>query len=231
MKKMQLAFPGLMILAQLLAGCATFKSDLHEKYTATPTRNLEADPVSVLFIFSHSHQTRGLDAIPKLDKQHERISGFDDFFQDALNEFSNIQKYATFTEYAADVNDPARRALKDSLMQCHDFVIKLKFRREKSFAKHFLGTLTTSLSLTLLPIPYQNTYSTTVELFDAQQHLLKTYSRSAALKKWVQTFLIFIYPFHPEQRKKEELYVAFLHDFFRQIESEKILEKRSPGNE
>lgn len=225
MKKMQLVFPGLMILAQLLAGCATFKSDLRGKYPAAPVRNLGADPVSVLFIFSHSRQTRGLDAIPKLEKQHERLTGFDDFFQDALNEFSNIQSYATFTEYAADVNDPARRALKDSLIHQHDFIIKLKFRREKSFAKHFLGTLTTSLSLTLLPIPYQNTYSTTVELFDAQQHLLKTYTRSATLTKWVQSLLILVYPFHPEQRKKEELYVAFLHDIFRQMESEKILKK------
>ena len=40
-----------------------------------------------------------------------------------------------------------------------------------------------------------------------------------------RTLLIFVYPFHPEQRKKEELYVEFLHDIFKQIEKENILKK------
>lgn len=228
MKAFSLIVLGLAFcLAQLMTGCATFKSDLRGKSVAAPTRNYGADPVSVLFIFSHFRQTRGLDAIPKLDKQHERIFGFDDFFQDALNEFSNIQNYATFTEYASDVNDPARRVQKDSLMHCHDFIIKLKFMREKSFTKNFLGMIASSISLTVLPIPYNYAYSITVEVF-SQNHLLKNYTRSASLTKWVQTLLIFIYPFHPAQRKKEELYVEFLHDIFRQIETEKIL-KKSPG--
>jgi hypothetical protein len=214
-----------LTITQLITGCATFKSDLSGKYVAASAKNYGAEQVSVLFIFSHFRQTRGLDAIPKLDKQQERVYGFDDFFQDALNEFSNIKSYATFTEYASDVNDPARRVLKDSLMHRHDFIIKLKFRREKSFAKNFLGTIVSSISLTLFPIPYTYTYSTMVEVYDSQNHLLKTYARSASLTKWVQTLLIFIYPFHPEQRKKEELYVEFLHDIFKQIETEKILKK------
>lgn len=227
MKTCQLLWVALILAAlQWLAGCATFKSDLSGKYIAPSARNYGADQVSVFFIFSHSRQTRGLDAIPKLDKQHERVYGFDDFFQDALNEFSNISRYATFTEYASDVNDPARRVLKDSLMQRHDFIIKLKFRREKSFAKNFLGTIVSSISLTLFPIPYTYTYSTAVEVYDSQNHLLKNYARRASLTKWVQTLLIFVYPFHPEQRKKEELYVEFLHDIFKQIETEKILQKR-----
>jgi hypothetical protein len=212
-----------LILIYLLTGCATFKSDLKGKYIAPAEKNYEADRVSVLFIFSHFRQTKGLDAIPKLDNQYERIRGFDDFFQDALNEFSNVKNYATFTEYAADVNDPARRAQKDSLIRSHDYIIKIKFKREKSFAKNFLGSITSSVSLTLLPIPYTYSYSVSAEVYDSQLHLLKNYSRSASLTKWVQTFLILAYPFHPEQRKKEELYVQFLHDIFKQIESEKTL--------
>jgi len=193
------------------------------KLPSTTQKNLAAERVSVLFIFSHLRQTKGLDAIPKLENQRERIYGFDDFFQDALTELSNIRNYATFTEYASDVNDPARRMLKDSLMLSHDYILKMKFKREKSFAKNFLGALASSISLTLLPIPYTYSYSATAELHDGKGHLLSNYARSASLTKWVQTVMIFVYPFHPEQRKKEELYVEFMHDIFRQIETEKIL--------
>lgn len=227
MKTYQLILVALTLAAsQLLTGCATFKSDMKGTYVSAPEKNYAADQVSALFIFSHFRQTKGLDAIPKLDNQSERIRGFDDFFQDALKEFSNIQSYATFTEYAADVNDPARRMLKDSLMQQHDYIIKMRFMGEKSFSKTFLGSIASSLSLTLLPIPYIYSYSATAEVFDTQGHLLKNYARNAALTKWVQSLLIFIYPFHPEQRKKEELYVQFMHDIFKQIETEKIFKKR-----
>ena len=49
--------------------------------------------------------------------------------------------------------------------------------------------------------------------------------RSASLTTWVQTLLIFLQPFHSEQKKKEQIYTEFLHDIFGQIESEKILSK------
>ena len=62
-----------------------------------------------------------------------------------------------------------------------------------------------------------------VDVFNSEQQLIKSYSRDASLNKWVQTFMVFLYPFHHEKRKKEELYVEFLHDIFEQIESEKIL--------
>ena len=209
----------------MMMNCATFKSELKGKFEATPEKNFEAGGVSVFFLFSHYRQTKGWDAIPKLDNQRERIDGFDDFFQDALNEFSNISSYSTYTEYASDVNDPNRRAQKDSLMKKNDFVMKIKFMREKSFAKNFLGTLVSGLSLTIIPIPYTYSYSMNLDLYNSNNQLLKTYSRKATLTKWVQTLMIFIYPFHPEQRKKEELYVEFMHDVFKQIESEKILKK------
>ncbi len=206
-------------------GCATFKSDMVGKYDGADKKNLRADPVSVLFIFSHYRQTTGWDAIPKLDNKRQRIRGFDDFLADALNEFSNLKKYSTFTEYASDVNEPERRAQKDSLIKKHDYVMKLKFMREKSFAKNFLGTIFSSVSLSLLPVPYTYSYSVKADLLNTKGQLLKSYVRQAALTKWVQTLMVFAYPFHPEQRKKEELYVDFLHDIFKQIENEKMLKK------
>jgi len=209
--------------ALMTIGCATFKSDMTGKFDLPAEKNYQADQVSLLLIFSHYRQTKGWDAIPKLDDQRQRIRGFDDFLADALNEFSNIKKYSTFTEYASDVNEPERRAHKDSLMKKHDFVMKIKFNREKSFAKNFLGTFFSSISLTLLPIPYTYSYSVETNLYNSKGQLLKSYSRKASLTKWMQTLLIFVYPFHPEQRKKEELYVEFLHDIFKQIENEKVL--------
>ena len=195
------------------------------KYDKNSEKNFRAEPVSLLMIFSHYRQTTGLDAIPKLDDQRQRIGGFDDFLVDALNELSNIKRYSTYTEYASDVNDPSRRTQKDSLMRQHDYIMKMKFMRKKSFTKNFLGTLISSTSLTLFPIAYTYKYSLDAELYDSKGQLLKTYSRNASLTKWVQTLLIVVYPFHPEQRKKEELYVEFLHDVFKQIEQEKILQK------
>ena len=61
------------------------------------------------------------------------------------------------------------------------------------------------------------------DIFNSKGLLIKSYERNASLTKWVQTFLFFFYPFHPEKRKKEEIFVEFLHDIFKQIETEKIL--------
>ena len=209
----------------LLTNCATFKSGIKGKFEPPAERNYQAEPVSVLFIFSHYRQTKGWDVIPKLDNQWERIRGFDDFFNDALGEFSNLKNYAAFTDAASDVNDPERRAKKDSLIKEHDFVIKVKFMREKSFAKHFLGTFVSSISLTVVPVPYFYYYKVDAEIYNSENQLIKNYSRSSHLTKWVQTLMIFAYPFHPEKRKKEELYLEFLHDIFKQIETEKVLIK------
>lgn len=209
----------------LMTGCATFKSDMVGQFTSPAEKNIAAEPVTVLFNFSHLHQTKGLDAIPKLDKQYERIDGFDDIFKDALKEFSNIKSFDTFTDYAGDVNDQARRVKKDSMMQKNNYVIKMQFMREKSFAPYFLGMITSSISLSLIPVPYANSYSVTADVYNSKGQLLKNYSRNASLTKWVQSLLIVVYPFYPEQRKKEELYVQFMHDIFKQIETEKLLKK------
>ena len=213
----------ILAAAFLLAGCATFKSDISGKFDAPAEKNVQAKPVRVLFIFSHYRQTKGFDAIPILDNKQERIYGFDNFFNDALKEFSNIKSYDTYTEYASDVNDPKRRALKDTLIAKNDFVIKVKFSREKSFAKHTLGIIFSSLSLSLLPIAYTYNYALDVKVFNNKNQLIKEYRRSAKLTKWVQTLMMFVYPFYPEKRQKEELYVDFMHDIFKQIEAEEIL--------
>ena len=181
----------------------------------------------MFYIFSHLRQTKGYDAIPKLDNKRQRIYGFDDFFQDALNEFSNIGRYSTFTNYASDVNEPERRALKDSLGKTHDYIIKMKFKREKSFSKYFMGVIVSTATVTLFPVPYTNSYSVDVELFNGKGQLIKNYSRKSSIAKWVQSAMIFLYPFHPEKRKREEIYVEFLHDIFKQIETEKVLKKYS----
>jgi len=212
-----------LISSIIFLGCATFKSDMDGKFNHTTEKNFGADRVNVLFIFSHYRQTIGYDAIPKLDNKYQRINGFDDFFRDALNELTNIDNYATYTEYASDVNEPERRALKDSLMRSNDYVVDMKFKREKSFAKYFLGSIGSAITLTLVPIPYHNSYAVEVEIYNSERQLIKTCSRNSGLTKWVQALLIFAYPFHPEKRKQEELYVDYLHDIFRQIEAEKVL--------
>lgn len=55
--------------------------------------------------------------------------------------------------------------------------------------------------------------------------LVKSYQRQASLSNWVEALLIFVYPFHPIEGKREEIYVEALHDIFRQIETEKVLGK------
>ena len=95
--------------------------------------------------------------------------------------------------------------------------------RDKSFSKFFFAYVGSIVSATVLPMPYKYNYSLDVDVLDTNQKLLKSFSRDAHLTKWVQTFMIFLYPFYPEKRKKEELYVEMMHDVFKQIESEGIL--------
>jgi hypothetical protein len=207
------------------SSCATFNAGMEGKYEGQEEKNYNAERVTVMFEFSHYRQTIGYDAIPKLEHQWKRIEGFDDFFLDALNEISNIKKYSTFTNYSTDVSDTKRRDLKDSLLNSHDFIVKVKINKEKSFSRFFWGIVGSTLTATTIPVRYQYLYKMHVEVYNKEHKLLKTYSRQAKLNKWVETFLVFWYPFHHEKRKKEELHVAFLHDIFKQIEAEKVLVK------
>ena len=81
------------------------------------------------------------------------------------------------------------------------------------------------LSLTVIPAPYEWDYTVTADLRDRGGKLVKSYERKARLTNWVEAFLIFAYPFHPLEGKREEIYAESLHDIFRQIETEKVLKK------
>lgn len=218
-------FAGIVLTVVLLldAGCAAYRSDIGGAYRGEAQLNEQAEPVSVTFIFTHVRQMRGYDAVPKLVRGGR---GFSDFFRDALPEVTNLSKYATFTESAEDVNNPARRAHRDSLAAANDYVIMMRFLRETSFARQTLGTIGSTLTITLLPIPYTRTYAVTADVYDGEGRLVKRYERDAKVTQWIETFLIFVYPFHPETRKTEEVYAAFFHDIFREIETDRILTVR-----
>ncbi len=119
----------------LSAGCSSFRSDIHGAYGTQARKQTGMKPVSILFQFTHERQTKGIDVIPKLEKRHQPVDGFGDIFADALQELGNVGSYATFTDRADDVNQPERRALKDSLTASNDYAVHLKFRKETSFAK------------------------------------------------------------------------------------------------
>jgi len=209
----------------LLTGCASFRSGIQGKFEGTAEKNFGAEKVSALFIFDHYKQSVGYDAIPKMEKKFQIIDEFDDLFLDALSELSNVGRYNTYTEFSSDVADPKRRAEKDSLLTVHDYIFRIKFTKENSFARYFLGALFSSASATILPIPYKKNYSVNVSICNSQDVLIKTYTREASVTKWVQSALIFIYPFYTEKKKTEEIYIAFMHDIFRQVEAEKVLVK------
>jgi hypothetical protein len=207
----------------LLAGCATFQSSLHGSYSGEAGRNLTSKPVKVLFHFTHVEQTIGYDAIPKIVGKSSMIRSFDDVFHDALREFGNLGEYATFTEEASDVNRPDRRVMCDSLISQCDYTVKVRIVAEHRFIPYFFGGLATTVSATLIPIPYRQSYRMETEVFARDGKLVNTYHRQAYLSKWVEMFLVVAYPFCPEDRKREEIFMAMLHDTFRQIESEQIL--------
>ncbi len=212
---------GISIL--MISGCATFHSDIDGASGLESSKIPGADPVDVLFVSRHLQQTRGLDAVPKLQNRWQILKGFDDILLDATGEFSNLNRYAAFTEFSSDMSDPKRIALKDSLMANYKLRIAMEFRNERSFSKYFLGTLGSVVSATLLPIPYTHEFFLMVDVYDSNGRYTKSYKRYATTTRWIQAFLLPVYPFHTEKRKTEEIYVAFLHDVFREIEHDKIL--------
>jgi hypothetical protein len=212
-----------LVLILFTAGCATFRSDIEGSSQLEAKKTMGAEPVDVLFMSRHLVQTRGLDAIPKLQRPHQILHGYDDILLDASKELSNLNRYAAYTEFSSDMSDPKRIALKDSLMENYKHRMVIEFRKEKSFSKYFLGTLGSVLSLTIVPIPYTQEYYLNVDVYDEGGRLKKTYARSAETTKWVEALLLPVYPFHTEKRKTEEVYVAFLRDVFREIEADQVL--------
>ncbi len=213
---------GLISLLSLSSGCATFRSELGNRYQGEVRRN-DSKPVSVTFVFSHVHQMVGLDAIPKLQNKNQRLEGFDDIFLDAQRELTNLGKYAAYTEESSDVNIPERRAKRDSLIAANDYTLKMRIESKKKFSNYFLGTMGSVVTATLAPVPYYQHYSVTADLYNHDHKLVASYTRGATMTMWVEAFLIVAYPFYPEDRQREEIYMDFLHDIFKQIESEGVL--------
>ncbi|MCF7824962.1 MAG: hypothetical protein K9N35_12435 [Candidatus Marinimicrobia bacterium] len=212
-----------MVLLFTLSGCATFHSEIEGSSGLDAMKTPGLDPVDVLFVSRHLVQTRGLDAIPKLQNQWQILKGFDDILLDATGELSNLNRYASYTEFSSDMSDPKRIALKDSLLANYKLRIVMEFRVEKSFSKYFLGGIASALSFTIIPIPYTREFYLNVDVYDSLGRFAKSYKRSATTSKWVEILLFPVYPFHTEMRKVEEIYVAFLHDVFREIENDQIL--------
>jgi len=213
----------LLTLLVFVGGCASFRTGVEGCMTAAGSKNLGAAEVKILFVFSHYEQAKGYDAIPLLQNKHQIIRSFEDLFIDALKEITNVGRYDAFTEFASDVGDTKRRDTLDSLVSVQDFVVRMTFNKEHSFVKHFLGTLFSTVSVTALPIPYSRDYSLNVNVHDKDGALVGSYERKASLTKWVESLLIFVYPFYTEKRVEEEIYINFMHDVFRQMESEKVL--------
>uniref|UniRef100_A0A831XGT5 Lipoprotein n=1 Tax=Geobacter metallireducens TaxID=28232 RepID=A0A831XGT5_GEOME len=212
-----------MLLAGMLAGCAASRSPVTGKFDRPAERNAGAEKVRVFFLFRHLEQQHGFDSIPKL-KAHG-VKDFDNLFRNALGEISNVSPYVTFTESPADVNNPKRREELDTFRRTHDYTLDIDFFEESSFAEQCLSGTISLLSLTLIPMPYTWDYTITANLSDKSGKAIRSYQRKATLKNWTQAVLIFAYPFHPLEGKREEIYAESLHDIFRQIEAERVLKK------
>ncbi len=211
------------IIITAISSCASSKSDLGMAYKGEVKRNPNTEKVSVYFIFSHVKETVGYDAIPKLENRYQRLSGFDDIFYEANKKLSNIGKYATYIEEAEDVNNPKKRAEKDSLMKVYDYTIKMRIEKKNYFARWAAGSIVSIISATIIPVPYTKYYTVNTEVLDRSNKLVAKYERNFQITNWWQLFLSVAYPFHPETRKTEEMYLQLLRDIFNQIESDGIL--------
>jgi hypothetical protein len=186
-------------------------------------KNFGADKVSIFFMFKHLEQQHGFDSIPKL--KDTGVKDFNNLFRDALTEISNISQYDTFTESPQDINNPKRRQESETFRKSNDYTLEISFLEESSFKQQCFSGIISLLSLTIIPMPYSWDYTITANLSDKDEKLVKTYQRKATLDNWVEALLIFAYPFHPLEGKREIIYAESLHDIFRQIETEKVLKK------
>ncbi len=217
MHKNYLVYPLFLLL---VISCAANKSNIinFSKLGFTPVART---PVKILFEFSHKKHTVGYDVIPKT-LNRPGISDFNDILTESISEISNIQSYRIYTHFSGDVKNPEKRKILRSLKDSCDYTIKIDIVRQKSFAKHFLGSLISIFSLTIIPVGYSWDYRFTVEVYDSKQKIFETY-RSASITNWIEPLLIFIYPFHPEERKTEEIYYDVLINIFQEIENKGIV--------
>lgn len=212
-----------ILLIWLLSGCVASRSSVAGLYNGQAEKNTGAEKVSVLFLFRDMEQRHGIDTIPKM--QDQRIKDFNNLFRDILTEISNISRFTTFFESPNDVYSPGRRQELEDLRSSHDFTLEITILEESSFKQQALSATVSILSLTFIPAPYSWDYTITANLLDRKGKLVRSYERKSTLDNWVEAFLIFAYPFHPLEGKREQLYAESLHDIFRQIEAEKVLKK------
>ncbi len=212
-----------VLLNGILAGCIATRSEMQGGFTGLAEKNATAEKVSLFFHFKPTQQQHGFDSIPKL--KEFVVKDFDDLFRDALAEISNISHYNTFIESPHDVNLLKRRQELENFKSSHDYTLEVIFFEESSFKQQCLSGTISLLSLSVVPMPYTWDYTITANLLDKKGHTLRTYQRKATLDNWVEALLIFAYPFYPLEGKREEIYSASLHDIFRQIEAERILQK------
>jgi hypothetical protein len=213
----------ILTLACLLSACAASRSPLTGTFTRQSEKNYRAEKTTVCFLFGHLTQVHGFDSIPKI--QEHGVKYIYNIFRDALPEITNISSYVTFTESPADVNNPQRREELKQLRNTHDYTLQINFFEESSFKQQFLSGTISLLTLTVVPMPYTWNYTISANLYDQRGRLLHSYQRGASLKNWMELFLLFAYPFHPIEVKREAIYAESLHDIFRQIETEKVLKK------
>lgn len=210
-----------ILLSVLLAGCAASRSPIEGAFGRAEQSGPNSGKVDVLFVFRHEAQMHGFDTIPKL--QNAGVADFDNLFGEALREISNIGKYKTHTELPNDVNDPQRRETLAAARAAMDYVVEIDLVEESSFRQQALSATVSTLSLTVIPMPYNWDYTIRVRVLNHEGKRVATLQRKARLANWVEAFLIFAYPFYPLQGKREEIYSDFLHDVFRQIEANRIL--------
>jgi len=230
-----------LLMAGMLAGCAASRSEMTGKFNRSTEKNSGADKVSVFFLFKHLEQQHGLDSMPKLREigikdsnntsmdalKYAGITDFNNIFRDALTEISNIAKYDTFTELPQDINNPGRRELSKTFKESNDYTLEIVFFEESSFKQQCFSGIISLLSLTVIPMPYSWDYTITANLSDKNGKLINSYQRKATLSNWVEALLIFAYPFHPLEGKREKIYDESLHDIFQQIETDKVLKNLS----
>lgn len=211
----------ILLAAALLGGCAASRSPIEGAYTGPAAYNANAPKVSVLFLFRHVAQLHGFDAIPKL--QVAPVKDFSILFADAQRELSNVSHFETFTELPEDVNEPKRRAELAQKRAAMDYTIEVDFFEESSFAQQCLSGTFTTLSMTVIPMPYYWDYTITAQVTARDGRRIASLQRKATLTAWIEAVLIFAYPFYPLEGRREEIYAGSLHDIFKQIESEKVL--------
>jgi len=211
----------MLALACLMTGCAASRSPLTGAFNRQAEKNYGADKTTVCFLFRHQSQMHGFDTIPKLNVYG--VKDFNNLFREALPEITNIGSYTTFTESPADVDEPKRREELSKMRAESDYTLKIDFFEETSFKQQFFNGTISLLTLTVLPMPYSWDYTISAELYDRKGRLLRSYQRKATLNNWVEILLVFVYPFHPLEGKREAIYSEALHDIFRQIEAEKVL--------